>query len=166
MLLKELPSSFNLCRSSYTTSGTTCAELRDSIMHSGLQGGPGRSFINPATYACAPTPTPTSEGLHPALCFGRLPCWGRVAGGEEIEAEARRPWIQSLSNAPAGVQPVNWSPWWLLLKSISSLVYGSFCTRHGQCLQRPGEGIRSPGAELTDHCKLPCRCWYPSLSVL
>lgn len=114
MLFKELPSSFNLCRSSYGTSGTTCAEL-DSVMHPGLQGGPGRSFINdlPATYACAPTPTPTSEGLHPALCFGRLQCWGRVAGGEEIEAEARRPWIQSLSNAPAGVQPVTWRPQWL-----------------------------------------------------
>jgi hypothetical protein len=30
---------------------------------------------------------------------------------------------------------------------------------HAWCLQWPEQGVRSPGAGITDHCEPPCRCW-------
>ena len=32
-------------------------------------------------------------------------------------------------------------------------------SRSMQCPQRPAEGVRSPGTEVTDSCKLPRGCW-------
>lgn len=33
-------------------------------------------------------------------------------------------------------------------------------------LQRPEEGVRSPGTEVIDSCKPPCGCWELSLGVV
>lgn len=36
----------------------------------------------------------------------------------------------------------------------------------GSALGRPGEGIRSPGTEITNVCETTCEYWEPNLSLL
>jgi hypothetical protein len=51
----------------------------------------------------------------------------------------------------------------IYLFSMCTRVGLHVCAPHLQCLQRPEEGVRSPGAEDTDSCELPCGYWELNL---